>query len=137
MRRIGRPKVTKLCAKAGIVYPLIRLPKACVEEIGKTAYIFEIENDKQRALVVTFGELSKTDSTIVQPETEVIQLEPEVIQPDNINDVKAGLFELESQIAELKELLLTNARYFVKAPQKTDGPGAIRTPDLRRVKATS
>ena len=32
---------------------------------------------------------------------------------------------------------LPRALYFVKAPQKTNGLGRIRTGDLRRVKATS
>jgi hypothetical protein len=115
MLRVGTSKITKLCAKPGIVYPLIRLLKAYAEEIGKTANIFEIQNDKQRALFVTFGELSKADSAVVQLEPEVIQLEPEVIQPYDVRDVKAYLLELESQIAELKSLLLKNK--IQKAPQ--------------------
>jgi hypothetical protein len=37
MQHIGKSKVTRLNAKAGVVYPLIRLPKTCADEIGKVA----------------------------------------------------------------------------------------------------
>ena len=35
MQHIGKSKVTKLNAKAGVVYPLIRLPKTCADELGR------------------------------------------------------------------------------------------------------
>ena len=41
MHHLGKSKVTKLNAKAGVVYPLIRLPKGYADEIGKVAEIFE------------------------------------------------------------------------------------------------
>lgn len=40
-------------AKAGVVCPLIRLPKTFADEIGKVAEIFETEQDNRRALLVT------------------------------------------------------------------------------------
>ena len=137
MQFIGKSKVTKLNAKADIVYPLIRLPKTYAHEIGKTAEIFETRHRNKRALLVTFDALAEVGS-------EVIQLTPKVIQPDCQKDLETRLCELESQIAELKSLLLKNENK--KAPQsplirqrtpKTDGLEAIRTPDLRRVKAMS
>ena len=108
MQLIGKSKVTKLNAKAGIVYPLIRLPKIYANQIGKTADIFETQHGNKRALVVTFGDLSEASS-------EVIQLTPEVIQPDCQKDLEARLCELESQIQKLKSLLLENENQ--KAPQ--------------------
>ena len=39
--------------------------------------------------------------------------------------------------SKMKIKKLPRARYFVKAAQKTNGLGRIRTGDLRRVKATS
>jgi hypothetical protein len=134
MQLIGRSKVTKLNAKAGIVYPLIRLPKFYASEIGKIAEIFEIKHDNKRALIITFDEQAETGS-------EVIQLTPKVIQPDCQNDLEARLCELESQIAELKSLLHTienqkapQSPFFRQSTQKPNGLGRIRTGDLRRVK---
>ena len=39
MQLIGKSKVTKLKAKAGVVAPLIRLPKIYADKIGKTTEI--------------------------------------------------------------------------------------------------
>ncbi|MGD0170983.1 MAG: hypothetical protein ABSB81_02480 [Halobacteriota archaeon] len=50
MELIGKSKVTKLNARAGIVYPLIRLPKVYADKIGKTAEIFETKHENKRAL---------------------------------------------------------------------------------------
>jgi hypothetical protein len=108
MQLIGKSKVTKLNAKAGIVYPLIRLPKIYAGEIGKTAEIFETKHENKRALVVTFDEQTEVSS-------EIIQLTPKVIQPHCQQDLESTLCELESQIVELKSLLLTTQNQ--KAPQ--------------------
>jgi len=141
VRRVGTSKITKLKAKAGIVYPLIRLPKTFADEIGNVAEIFETQHNNRRALLVTFND-GIWPSEVIQPNSKVIQLLPEVIQPHCRQDLKARLCELESQIAELKSLLQKNANQ--KAPQsplihqstqKTSGLGRIRTGDLRRVKA--
>ena len=114
MQYVGKSKVTKLNAKAGVVYPLIRLPKTCADEIGKVAEIFETQHDNRRALLVTFSD-GEWPFEVIQPESKVIQLLPKVIQPDGLNNVESRLLELESQIAELKSLLLENENQ--KAPQ--------------------
>ena len=107
MRYVGKSKVTKLNAKAGVVYPLIRLPKTCADEIGKVAEIFETQHQNRRALLITFNDRVGL-SEVIQPESKVIQLLPEIIQPHCQRDLEARLCELESQIAELKSLLLEN-----------------------------
>jgi hypothetical protein len=85
---------------------------------------------------MTFSEVAET-SCNVEPGIEVIQRE-------SLKDIKAYLLELESRIAELKALLLENENQkasqsplFRQSTLKTDGLEAIRTPDLRRVKAMS
>jgi hypothetical protein len=42
MQLVGKSKVTRLIAKNGITYPLIRLPKTFSNEIGGTVKMFEI-----------------------------------------------------------------------------------------------
>ena len=100
MQHIGKSKVTKLNAKAGVVYPLIRLPKTYANEIGNVAEIFETQQDNRRALLVTFNDGAA--------HSKVIQLLPKVIQPDGLNSVESSLSELESEINRLKSLLLEN-----------------------------
>ena len=104
MQLVGRSKVTKLKANAGIVYPLIRLPKTYTDEIGKTADIFETQHGNKRALVVMFGELSEDSS-------KVIQLTPEVIQPNCQKDLESRLSALESQITGIKSLISPRATF--------------------------
>ena len=43
IRYVGKSKAMKLNAKAGVVYPLIRLPKTYADQIGKVAEIFETQ----------------------------------------------------------------------------------------------
>jgi hypothetical protein len=101
VQRVGKSKVTKLTAKADAVYPLIRLPKAYKDEIGKTAEIFETQHDNKRVLLVTFNELAEANSEVKQPERKVIQLECQ-------KEIEARLLLLESEISDLKSALFLN-----------------------------
>jgi hypothetical protein len=114
MHHLGKSKVTKLNAKAGVVYPLIRLPKGYADQIGKVAEIFETQHYDRRALLVTFDD-EAGPCEVIQPDSKVIQLLPKVIQPDGLNNIESRLSALESQIAELQSLLLENENQ--KAPQ--------------------
>jgi hypothetical protein len=107
MQRIGKSKVTKLKAKAGVVYPLIRLPKTFADEIGKVAEIFETQCDGRRALLVTFENRAEP-SEVVQPDSKVIQLLPKVIQLQSRKSIESRFLELESEIKQLRETLFSN-----------------------------
>ncbi len=96
----GKSKVTRLNAKTGNTYPLVRLPKAFANEIGNTAKMYEVWKNGSRSLIITFPKSSELK--------EVIQPKPEVIQLNCSNDVEERLLELESQISELRTLLLLN-----------------------------
>jgi hypothetical protein len=65
------------------VYPLIRLPKTCADEIGKVAEIFETRCDNRQALLVTFNDGDGL-SEVIQPDSKVIQLLPKVIQSNTL-----------------------------------------------------
>jgi hypothetical protein len=73
-------------------------------------------------------------------ERNVAQLSAEVAQPEVQIVIKSRLLELESEIRELKSVILQNEcsrdNYNKKGAQES-GLEAIRTPDLRRVKAMS
>ncbi len=126
MHHLGRSKVTKLSAKAGVVYPLIRLPKSYADQIGKVAEIFETQHDNRRALLVTFDdEVKDAESEIAQP--EVIQLLPKVIQPDSPNGVESRLSSLEFEISELKSLIFQCGSESDAENRKSKAEGEIRT----------
>ena len=100
MQLVGKSKVTRLNAKTGITYPLIRLPKAFANEIGRIAEMYEIEKGSSRTLLVTFPKSFESK--------EVIQPKPKVIQLDCQKEVEERLLELESEINTLKSLLFLN-----------------------------
>src|SRR5208337_4319249 len=116
MQHIGKSKVTKLNTKAGVVYPLIRLPKTCTDEFGKVAEIFETQHHNRRALLVTFN--GGAEPSEGMHDSKVIQLLPEVIQPEGLSNAESRFLELESQIIELKSLILENARLLQNESKK-------------------
>jgi hypothetical protein len=119
MQRVGKSKITKLKAKADIVYPLVRLPKAYADEIGKTAEIFATQHNNKRALFITFAG-GADPPEVIQPSTKVIQ-------PDSSNRIENRLQKLESEISKLKSLLLPNESNSPHEKEKQKAEGEIRT----------
>ena len=100
MKLVGKSKATRLNAKTGITYPLVRLPKAFTNKIGSIAEMNEIEKGSSRTLLVTFPKSFESK--------KVMQPKPKVIQLDCQKEVEERLFELESEINALKSLLFLN-----------------------------
>ena len=130
MDYISRSKVGKVNPNPRSSYPLIRLPQQYSDFVGKTAHIFKLEHQGQQALFVLFDNEGKTASNIIQSVYSFIQPNPE-------NVVESRLSAIESKIEELNKLILKNFDDNTTERMKNSGLGAIRTPDLRRVKATS
>ena len=130
MQHVGKSKIGSLSARKGITYPQLRLPQQCADVIGHTADIFETESEGKRAFLIVIDQaMSNGDSVLKQRE--------EVLQPIEKNDANARLSALESEISDLKSLLLLNESASFHETDKKGGPTEIRTQDLRRVKATS
>lgn len=130
MQHVGKSKIGSLSARKGITYPQLRLPQQCADVIGHTADIFETESEGKRAFLIVIDKaMSNGDSVLKQRE--------EVLQPIEKNDANARLSALESEISDLKSLLLLNESASFHETDKKGGPTEIRTQDLRRVKATS
>ena len=107
MEPIGKSKIGKLSAK-GNDYPQLRLPQRYVNTVGEVADVFETEHEgKQAFLIVTEHGVPK-DDTVLKPSEEVLK-------PVEETEAESRLSALESQIAELKTLLLTTQNQ--KAPQ--------------------
>jgi len=52
MRYVGKSKISTIHPKPNTSYPLLRLPQALNEFVGKTTHIFEAEHDDQQAFLV-------------------------------------------------------------------------------------
>jgi hypothetical protein len=125
MQYIGTSKISKLNPKPNLTYPLIRLPKRYKSIIGKTAHIYESWEEGQKAIVLVFDETEDKEQ-VIQP----------VIKQNAESDFSARFAVLEEEIRELRTLIEKEAHFSANI-QKIDGPGRIRTGDLRHVKAMS
>ena len=120
MQLIGKSKIGSLSARKGVRYPQLRLPQQCSDVIGEMANIFETESEGKRAfLIVTDQAMPKGDSVLKQSE--------EVLKHVEKTDANARLAALESQINELKSLLLLNKSDNPHEKRKQKAEGEIRT----------
>ena len=90
----------------------------------------QASEEGQKAIVLVFDE---AESKETENQEKVIQ---PVIKQNAESDFSARISVLEEETRELKTLIEKEAHSSTKK-QKTDGLEAIRTPDLRRVKAMS
>ena len=130
MHFIGSSKIGRLSAKKGKIYPQIRLPPHLGDTIGEITDVFETERNGKRAFLIVTKQNVLDSDTVLQPNEKVVKLNDEI-------DTDQRFKVLESQIKELKSLLLLNESAGFHETDKKGGPTEIRTQDLRRVKATS
>ena len=101
MRYVGKSKVGRLSAKKGKIYPQIRLPPHLADAIGEVADIFETERNGKRAFLIV------TQQSVLDGD-KVLQHNVKVVKLDDETDYNRRFEALESQISELKSLLLLN-----------------------------
>jgi hypothetical protein len=133
MRLVGKSKIGRLSAKEGKIYPQIRLPPHLTDTIGEIADVFETERNGKRAFLLV------TKQSVLDHDM-VLQHGAKVVKPDDETEYDQRFAALESQIRDLKSLLLLNEVDNLqrnKNEADSNGPAEIRTQDLRRVKATS
>jgi hypothetical protein len=131
MRFVGKSKIGRLSAYEGKVYPQIRLPSHLADVIGETAGIFETEHEGKRAFLLVTRRPVSSDDTLLQSFYNIVK-------SDEARSAVKRLDALESEIKNLKSLLILNkGQYFPKKikEDESNGLGRIRTGDLRRVKA--
>jgi hypothetical protein len=99
LQHIGDSKIGTIKSKPNVKYPMIRLPQEYVQIIGQRAHIYKTDHDGQPAfLVVPYAEASAQSAAS----------KSRVSKPSLETEAESRLSALESQIAELKSLLLTN-----------------------------
>jgi hypothetical protein len=104
MRFIGKSKIGRLSAKKGKVYPQIRLPPHLADTIGEIADVFETERNGKRAFLLVTKQSVLDHDVVLQPSEKVVKLYDEI-------DYYRRFSTLESQINELRSLLLINDSY--------------------------
>ncbi len=110
MRYIGKSKISNIHPKPNVSYPLLRLPQAFNEFIGETTHIFETDHDGKQAFLIVLDknndQAEQVSSQVMQP---IMQPEANVTHKRSEDNVENRLSKLESEIREIKELILRNA----------------------------
>jgi len=125
MRSTGTSKIGPLSAKKGKVYPQIRLSPHLADAIGEIADVFETERDRKRAFLLVTKQCVVADDTVLQPNEKVVK-------PNAEKDNNQRFQELESQIRELRSLLLLNEGDCLHKNKKEDGLEWARPDSNRR-----
>jgi hypothetical protein len=100
MRYAGKSKIGKLSTK-GINYPQLRLPSGYCDTIGQVADVIETEYEGRRAFLIVTEQTAPNSDTVLKPSAKVLK---PAIEPS----AEFRLSALESQIADLKSILLND-----------------------------
>jgi len=118
MQRLGKAKIGRLSAK-GIDYPQLRLPRKYAWIAGKTADIYQTEDEgKQAFLIVIKQEV---------PKDMVLKPRDKVLKPGAEPAADARISALEYEISELKRALFSNEANSFDKIRKSKAEGEIRT----------
>ena len=120
MHFIGKCKIGRLSAKKGKIYAQIRLPPQLAHTIGYIADVFETERDCKRAFLLVTNQHVLYNNMVLQHSEKVVKPDYEI---DNDQRFKV----LESQIKDLKSLLLLNESDNLAENRKQKAEGEIRT----------
>ena len=80
MQQIGRSKIGSLSARKGMSYPQLRLPRTCIDAIGKTVNIFETESDGKRAFLMVIEEPMLSGDNVLKRGVDVLKQCTDVAQ---------------------------------------------------------
>ena len=110
MRYIGKSKISKIHPKPNASYPLLCLPQAFNNFVGKPTNIYETEHEDHQAFLVVLdkseNDVEQASSQVMQP---VTQPDPEVTQQHSENNIENRLSKLEIEISAIKKFILRNA----------------------------
>ncbi len=57
MKQIGQTKIGKQTARAGISYPLVRLPKGNSDLVGSSVILYDSSSDGRKSITIVFEEI--------------------------------------------------------------------------------
>ncbi|HXY87638.1 MAG TPA: hypothetical protein VEG44_04305 [Candidatus Acidoferrales bacterium] len=103
MRYIGKSKISKIRPKPNASYPLLCLPQAFNNFVGKPTNSYETEHDDQQAFLVVLdkseNDVEQASSQVIQP---VMQPYPEVTQQHSENNIEIAYQSLKSKLVRQK-----------------------------------
>ena len=100
MQHIGDSKIGTIKSKPNVKYPVIRLPQEYTQIIGQKAHVYKTDHNGEPAFfVVPYTEASAQSTAESKSRVSKLGLETEA---------ESCISALESQITELKSLLLAN-----------------------------
>ncbi len=123
MRYLGQSKIGKLHPKRSYVYPMIRLPKECLDAVGETAYLYSLETEGRRGFLIALEKEANEVQNVAQPVLKVAQTQTR-------NDADSRLSALELELKALKLFLFDYKAKKVtqfKKERKSKAEGEIRT----------
>ena len=115
MRLLESTTVEGIEPVLSVACPVVRLPIECAGLIGASVSIYETEHRRRRALLIV------QDDDAAQPGNVGVQ----VCSDERLRTLEMRIKALEDWVGNQKNEI------------NGDGPGRIRTGDLRRVRATS
>ena len=119
LQYIGSSKIGTIRSKPNVKYPMIRLPQECSEIIGQRAHVYKTSHDGRPAfLVVPY--IQESAQVMAESKSKVSKLGLET-------DTESRLSKLESEISNLKSLLLLNESDNLAENRKQKAEGEIRT----------
>jgi hypothetical protein len=141
MRYVGKSKISKIHPKPNASYPLLRLPQAFNDFVGKTTRIFETDYDGKLAFIVVLDKnndrVEQVSSKVMKP---VMQLEAKDTQQYTENSFEARLSALENVIKEIRNFLFQNKSIFELKKgneAKSECRGGVAWPSYGPVEATT
>jgi hypothetical protein len=111
MQHIGKSKIGSLSARKGVSYPQLRLPRKCIDAIGKTVDIFETESDGKCAFLIVTDQAMSKGGSVLKLDADVLKQCDDVAQPSmqiparNSADTQLRFEAPESSKLEEKPLL--------------------------------
>src|SRR5271157_2304934 len=112
---LGKTKIGRFSSKPNVIYPQLRLPQDRKAVIGETAHVCATEHEGKKAFLFVLEERKAREGESDNAASQVLQLNEAVLQQLGKNSIENRLSTIESQIAELKSLLLEKRNQ--KAPQ--------------------
>jgi hypothetical protein len=119
VQHVGKSKIGRLRAK-NIDYPQLRLPQQYSSTIGDVAGVFETAHEGKQALLIVTEHSVSNEDIVLKPSEEILK-------PRGATAAESRLSALESEISDLKSLLLLKESYSLHENRKEKAEGEIRT----------
>ncbi len=121
MRYLGNTKIGKVQPNTNSTHPPLRLPQECGDSIGSSAHLYDTLMEGNKLFLAVLGD-----------DPNIIQKMYNIIQNNSDDHVNSRLATLESEIKEIRTLLLLNQSQRLHENEKEGEPEWARPDSNRR-----